>query len=207
MSIEFEPQGTLFEKAAASGAYAHVSVSNTPPPVPEQPRHSSNTGPDNNTNARAETLYETGQINGKQYREMIGENDTTTPGSSSAQTTGSSTSQTGLTPTPRPKPSGHKRQTSGIGHERHTPTGSDTARAMAREAYEKRVESGDHLNPMNKEAMASLSGIKQELDRAEEDDWREELIALGKTGDALENALNARVIAREARRERAKKKT
>jgi hypothetical protein len=55
--------------------------------------------------------------------------------------------------------------------------------------------------------MASLSGIKQELDRAEEDDWREELIALGKTGDALENALNARVIAREARRERAKKKT
>jgi len=203
VSIEFEPQGTLFEIgpeiAAGSGAYAHVSVSNTPPPVPEQPRHISNTGPANNTSARAETLFETGQINGEQYREMTGENDTTTPGSSSAQTTGSSTSQRGS------KPSGHKRQTSGIGHERHTPTGSDTARAMAREAYEKRVKSGDHLNPMNSDARASLSGLRQELDRAEEDKWEQELKDQGKTGDALENALNALVRARKDRRERKKK--
>ena len=205
MNIEFEHQGTLFEIgpeiAAGSSTYAHVSVSNTPPLAPEQPRHSSNTGPDNNTIARAETLFETGQITADEYSTMIGEDDTTAPGSSSTQATGSSTSQRGS------KASRRKNSVSGRGRERGTHTGSDTARAMAREAYEKRVESGDHLAPMSSEAMASLSGIKQELDRAEEDDWREELIALGKTGDALENALNARVIAREARRERAKKKT
>lgn len=203
MSIEFEPQGTLFEIgpeiAAGSGAYAHVSVSNTPPPVPEQLRHSSNTGPDDNTIARANTLEETGQINGDQYRKMIVENDTTAPGSSSAQATGNSTSQRGS------KSSRRKKSVSGIGREIGTDTGSDTAGAMARKAYEKRVKSGDHLKPMSKEARASLSGIQQELDRAEEARWRQELIDQGKTGDALENALNARVIAREDRRERKKK--